>query len=153
MFYKKLRKKGTHPTPLYLKNRILTFGRMKLCLRADDTLKGSGWYFEGQRMMFWLLLDDISIRKKRKQTLYPLYDWCKLLVFKLLLVDSRPLNPLWSLYRTPYFAAFLYFFFKKCHSSECFASDGWKGCFQSLETLLPMGRRKASNGWKETVRQ
>ena len=41
MFYKKLRKKGTHPTPLYLKNRILTFGRMMFWSRADDTLRAA----------------------------------------------------------------------------------------------------------------
>ena len=44
MFYKKLREKGTplHPTPFYLEKRILTFGRMILCLRADDVLELGG---------------------------------------------------------------------------------------------------------------
>ena len=28
-------------------------------------------------------------------------------------------------------------------------SNGWKGCFQSLERVLPMVRRKASDGWKQ----
>ena len=162
MFYKKLRKKGTHPTPLYLKNRILTFGRMILCLRADDVLESGGWYFEGQWMMFWLLLDDISIRKKRKQTLYPLYDWCKLLVFKLLLVDIRSLNPLWTLYRTPYFGAFSLLFFKKMafiwnknfHPLERLlppigkvASTHWKGCFHPLEARFPDFGSKACRLW------
>jgi len=122
---------------------------MILWPRADDVSESGGWYFEGQRMMFWLLLDDISIRGKWKQTLYPLYDWCKLLVFKLLLVDSRPLNPLWSLYRTPYFDAFSSFFLKKPFKLNALllmggkvASKVWKPCFQWVEGRFPMGGRK-----------
>ena len=119
-------------------------GRMILWPRADDVLESGGWYFERQWMMFWLLLDDISIREKWKQTLYPLYDWCKLLVFKLLLVDSRPLYPLWSLYRTPYFGAFSLLFFKKM-------AFIWNKYFHPLERLLPPIGCKVSRLWKQGV--
>ena len=83
-------------------------------------------------------------KKKRKQTLYPLYDWCKLLVFKLLLVDSRPLNPLWTLYRTPYFGAFSLLFFKKM-------AFIWNKYFHPLERLLPPIGSKVSRLWKQGV--
>ena len=33
--------------------------------------------------------------------------------------------------------------------SGSFVSNGWKGCFQWVERLLPLGGKVASNGWKQ----
>ena len=161
MFYKKLQKKGTHPTPYTLHPFILkiafwllggwdfAFGRMILCLRADDTLTSGGWYFGMQRMMFWMLLDDIYIREKMIFTSYTYYFWCNALGFNKLLVVGEPFLPTTILLPNPIlFGIFAIFLSKKgfnrkqnFHPLEKMfltignsASNHWKGCFQTLET-------------------
>ena len=96
---------------------------------------------------------------------YPLYVACKSLVFKQLLVDIRPLNPLWTPYWTPYFGAFPRFLLIKSHFGwmilclrvdEVSKSGGWyfeaqrmMFCFWWVEGLLPMVGNIASKVWKQ----
>jgi hypothetical protein len=48
----------------------------------------------------------------------------------------------------PLLCRFFVFSLKKSHSSECFASDGWKHRFQQVEAMLPMGGSIVSKVWK-----